>query len=61
MRQFSKAYFPLGIILRNSIPQTPAQKVAQRAPIGLFFAYLWYKQREYPRQFRIDLTDDSEK
>ena len=60
MRQFSKAYFHLGIILRNSIPQTPAQKVAQRAPIGLFFGYLWYKQREFPRQARIDLTDDSE-
>ena len=27
MRQFSKAYFPLGIILRNSIPQTMQQKV----------------------------------
>ena len=24
MRQFSKAYFPLGIILRSSIPTSPA-------------------------------------
>ena len=59
-RQFSKAYFPLGIILRNSIPQTMSQKVMQRAPVGVFFAFLWYSQREYPRRFRIDLTDPTE-
>ena len=60
MMQFSKAYFPLGIILRNSIPTSMGQKVAQRGPIGLFFLYLWYSQREYPRTQRHDLTCESE-
>ena len=58
--QFTKAYFPYGIILRRSIPTSPLQKATQLAPIGICFAYLWYRQREYPRQFRIDLTDPSE-
>ena len=60
MHQFSKAYFPLGIILRRSIPTTMAQQISYRAPIGVFFLYLWYRQREYPRKFRNDLTCDSE-
>ena len=60
MHQFSKAYFPFGIILRRSIPTNMAQQLAYRAPIGIVFAYAWYKQREYPRQFRSDLTCDSE-
>ena len=61
MNQFSKAYFPLGIVLRRSIPMTLAQKISHRAPIGVFFAFLWYSQREYPRKNRMDLTCDSEK
>ena len=60
MMQFSKAYFPLGIILRRSIPTTMVQQVSHRGPIGIFFLYLWYRQREYPRFARSDLTCDSE-
>ena len=60
MMQFSKAYFPLGIILRRSIPTTMMQQVSHRGPIGVFFLYLWYRQREYPRFARHDLTCDSE-
>ena len=60
MMQFSKAYFPLGIILRRSIPTTMMQQVSHRGPIGVFFLYLWYRQREYPRFARSDLTCDSE-
>ena len=48
-RQFTKAYFPYGIILRRSIPTTLAQQISFRAPIGLVFLTLWYYQREYPR------------
>ena len=59
-RQFSKGYFPYGIILRRSIPTTPMQQVSYRAPLALLFLFLWYRQREYPRSQRIDLTDDSE-
>ena len=59
--QFSKIYFPYGIILRRSIPQTWNQYVAHRAPIGLFFLAAWYYQREYPRSQRLDLTCSSEK
>ena len=58
--QFSKIYFPHGIVLRNSIPTTWAQYIAHRAPIGLFFLGYWYYQREYPRSERVDLTCDSE-
>ena len=59
-RQFSKAYFPYGIILRRSIPTTMLQQVSYRAPLGALFLYLWYRQREFPRTQRIDLTCDSE-
>ena len=58
--QFSKAYFPYGIILRRSIPQTMAQQISHRAPVGLIFLTLWYMQREFPRSQRLDLTCDSE-
>ena len=60
MFQFSKAYFPLGIILRNSIPMTPLQKASHRGPVAILFLYLWYRQREYPRFERHDLTCESE-
>ena len=58
--QFSKIYFPYGIVLRRSIPQTWAQYISYRAPIGIFFLGMWYMQREYPRKQRLDLTCDSE-
>ena len=58
--QFSKIYFPYGIIVRRSIPQTWAQYISYRAPIGFVFLYLWYYQREYPRRFRADMTSDTE-
>ena len=58
--QYSKIYFPYGIIVRRSIPTTPAQYVMRRAPICLVFTYLWYRQREYPRKFRADMTSDTE-
>ena len=59
--QFTKIYFPYGIILRRSIPQTWNAYVAHRAPIGAFFLIAWYYQREYPRGQRLDLTCSSEK
>ena len=59
--QFSKIYFPFGIILRRSVPQTWNQYVAFRAPIATVFLVSWYYQREYPRQQRVDLTCPSEK
>lgn len=59
--QFSKAYFPYGIILRNSVPQTMQARIAHRAPLGLIFLTLWWYQREAPRAQRLDLTCDSEK
>ena len=60
MHQFSKAYFPFGIILRKSIPTTMAQQLSYRAPMLLFFGYCFYKQREYHRQFSNDYTCESE-
>ena len=59
-QQFSKIYYPGGIIVRRSIPTTWVQYVSRRAPIGLFFLGYWYYQREYPRTERIDLTSDTE-
>ena len=47
--QFSKAFYPYGIVLRRSIPTTPALQLSYRAPMAMVFAFLWYKQREYPR------------
>lgn len=60
MFQFSKAYFPYGLILRRSIPTTPWQQFTYRAPVGLLFFGLWWIVREGPRRGRIDLTCDSE-
>ena len=47
--QFSKAFYPYGIVLRRSIPTTPALQLSYRAPMAMVFAFLWYMQREYPR------------
>ena len=57
---FQKAYFPYGIILRRSIPQTWGQYVHRRAPIAVFALWAWYMQREYPRTKRMDLRCSSE-
>ena len=40
--QFSKAYYPYGIILRKSIPTTPALQFSYKAPILAIFACAWY-------------------
>ena len=58
--QFTKAYYPYGIILRNSIPTTPMKQLSYKAPIILVFLALWYKEREMPRQKLMDLTSDTE-
>ena len=58
--QFTKAYFPYGIILRRSIPTTPLQQFSYKAPLAAVFLIHWYYQREYPRSERCDLTCDSE-
>ena len=58
--QFSKIYFPYGIVLRRSIPQTWQQYASHRLPIAVVFLTAWYMQREYPRKQRLDLTCDSE-
>lgn len=39
--EFSKIYYPYGIIIRNSIPISWATYVRQRAPITLFFIGAW--------------------
>ena len=39
--QFSKIYYPYGIIARRSIPITWATYVMQRAPITVFFLGAW--------------------
>ena len=58
--EFSKAYYPYGIIVRRSIPMSWMTYARHRVPIGVFFLTAWYYQREYPRTERIDLTSDSE-
>ena len=71
--EFSKIYYPYGIILRRSIPTSWTTYIRQRAPISLFFLGAWsvsmlfililtcrYFQREYSRSERIDLTSDTE-
>ena len=61
MQQFTKIYFPYGIILRRSIPSTWMQYISYRAPLGVLALAWWYYQREGPRSQRLDLTCDSEK
>ena len=39
--EFSKIYYPYGIILRRSIPISWATYIRQRAPISLFFLMAW--------------------
>ena len=58
--EFSKIYYPYGLIIRRSIPITWFTYVRQRAPITLFFVGAWYFQREYPRTQRMDLSSDTE-
>lgn len=59
--QFSKIYFPYGIVLRRSIPQTWQQYVSYRLPICVFFLGMWYYQKEWPRKQKLDLTCESER
>lgn len=60
MNEFTKIYYPYGIILRKSIPISWFTYVRQRLPIGIVFLTAWYYQREYPRTNRLDLTSDTE-
>ena len=39
---FQKAYFPYGIILRRSIPQTWGLYIHRRAPLAVFALGAWY-------------------
>ena len=57
--QFSKAYFPYGIILRSSIPQTWGTYFKHRAPIVALGFSVWYFTRyEIIKRFP-DLTNDN--
>ena len=40
--QFSKIYFPYGIVLRRSVPTSWAKYMSHRVPIGIVFLTLWY-------------------
>ena len=39
--EFSKIYYPYGIILRRSVPQSWLSYVRHRAPIGIVFLAAW--------------------
>ena len=58
--QFTKAYYPFGIIIRRSIPTTPIKQAGYYGPILAFYGYIWWMTKEYPRSTRLDLTCDSE-
>ena len=58
--EFSKIYYPYGVIIRRSIPISWFTYVRHRAPIAAFFVTAWYYQREFPRTQRMDLTSDTE-
>ena len=58
--QLSKAYYPYGIILRSSIPTTPALQFSYKAPIVAVFAGFWWFIREKGRSDYSDLTCDTE-
>ena len=48
--------YPLGIIVRRSVPVTPARKAGFYLPGITFLAYAWYMHKEYPRTQRCDFT-----
>ena len=58
--QFTKAYYPYGIIARRSVPTTPLKQLSYFGPICAFWGYCWWMHKEYPRSQRVDLTSDSE-
>ena len=58
--QFSKAFYPYGIILRKSIPTTPMQQLAFKGPMTAVFVYWWWCVREAPRSQLMDMTCDTE-
>uniref|UniRef100_A0A7S3FUS3 Uncharacterized protein n=1 Tax=Strombidium rassoulzadegani TaxID=1082188 RepID=A0A7S3FUS3_9SPIT len=58
--QFTKAYYPYGIIARRSIPTTLTKQLSFTLPITACFIYVWYDYRERGRQNFIDLTSDEE-
>ena len=58
--EFSKIYYPYGIIVRRSIPTSWARYIRYRAPMASFFLMAWYTQREYPRAQRMDLYSERE-
>ena len=58
--QFSKAFFPMGIIARESMKVSAPAKVMMYAPIMIFFGYEWWYRKEYPRSMRPDWTSEDE-
>ena len=58
--QFTKAYYPYGIIVRRSVPTTPLKQASYFGPMIAFFTYAWWMHKEHPRKYRLDLTSDDE-
>ena len=59
--EFSKIYFPYGLILQRANPVSWPRYFRQRVPIISFFVYVWYISREAPRAMRYNYADPTEK
>ncbi|CDW88985.1 UNKNOWN [Stylonychia lemnae] len=60
VKQFTKIHYPYGIIYQRSRRTSWSSYVLQRAPLTVFCLGSIYLIKEYPRQFRADLTSDDE-
>ena len=57
--QWTKTFFPYGIVLRASIPQSWPTYFKQRAPIVLFGLGAWYFTRYQTLCYGADLTNEN--
>ena len=58
--QLVKAYYPYGIIVRNSVKVSPMTKLAWFGPMLAFYGWAAWANKERPRMGRPDYTDDEE-
>ena len=58
--QYTKAYYPYGIIVRRAVPTSPAKKAMMYGPILGCMGYFWWCHKEKPRAYRADFTCSSE-
>ena len=58
--EYSKIYFPYGIIVRRSIPESKFAYFRHRAPMCMVFFSLWYTLKLHPLNTKVSYVSAAE-